>query len=433
MADQELKAGMTDTPAKERRKWRLLLFLCLLQSAALILFAVGYAKLANATHQPAKTPRSASGEWEPFFQGRPGPWGNLEFVRINIDPPDEFVPIDDRLFEPTQWYFAGYDRVKLSEFFNGCGLTKAEQAQLPALASWIQTNQAVILTPSPKLILELNPASRAKIYSVLAEDPHNDFQFWPFTFRMGGFDDWFGDAKLSPATTALVKKLMYQRGDSLCFSDLPEIFPAIPDVSERRRLVKTLSRNASLLMRLKIKPDTDIDALTSYWASRGRKKDIRPLLDSLTDVHGGIGVDVAHLLPPFARKRLNTYPSPTGTNSDSFADCFWSALNFFNDPPDERYRNDAIWRKEIQEDYAVVPQATYGDLIFFLRPDGSPLHCAVYIADDVVFTKNGGNYRQPWILMKMEDLLARYPEPYAVRTVIYHPKTPDKPPPPPKA
>ena len=68
----------------------------------------------------------------------------------------------------------------------------------------------------------------------------------------------------------------------------------------------------------------------------------------------------------------------------------------------------------------------YGDLIFLLCPDDSPLYAAVYIADDVVFTKNGGNYRQPWILMAWADLVARYPENYALRTVVFHRTGPAK-------
>ncbi len=36
-------------------------------------------------------------------------------------------------------------------------------------------------------------------------------------------------------------------------------------------------------------------------------------------------------------------------------------------------------------------------------------HSAVYLADDLVFTKNGNNYRQPWMLMHIANLLATYP------------------------
>jgi hypothetical protein len=45
--------------------------------------------------------------------------------------------------------------------------------------------------------------------------------------------------------------------------------------------------------------------------------------------------------------------------------------------------------------------------------------CPVFIADDVVFTKNGANLQQPWKLMKMEDLLARYPEDYPLRVAMF--------------
>jgi hypothetical protein len=43
-----------------------------------------------------------------------------------------------------------------------------------------------------------------------------------------------------------------------------------------------------------------------------------------------------------------------------------------------------------------------------LLENRKPAHACVYIADDVVFTKNGVNYHQPWVLMKLNDLLPRY-------------------------
>jgi hypothetical protein len=39
------------------------------------------------------------------------------------------------------------------------------------------------------------------------------------------------------------------------------------------------------------------------------------------------------------------------------------------------------------------------DLVFLLNAQDGVIHSAVYITDDVVFTKNGINYAQPWILM----------------------------------
>ncbi len=50
----------------------------------------------------------------------------------------------------------------------------------------------------------------------------------------------------------------------------------------------------------------------------------------------------------------------------------------------------------------------YGDIIFLLDEHKNAIHSAVYVADDIVFTKNGDNYTQPWTLMRMNDLLATY-------------------------
>jgi hypothetical protein len=33
----------------------------------------------------------------------------------------------------------------------------------------------------------------------------------------------------------------------------------------------------------------------------------------------------------------------------------------------------------------------------------------VYVADNIVFTKNGNNYRQPWMLMRIPDRLTTSP------------------------
>jgi hypothetical protein len=404
---------------------RWLLGLCVIQFALLIAITLkewgpshsSEQQPGTAGHASAKTAFSGQNR-EPFFQGHPGPWGHLEYARINIEPPDEFISPDGQVPEKERWFFAGYTRTKLLALFNTSGLTPPQRSELLNNAPWQEDTNGIFVTPGDKLILDMSPEARTQIYSVLAESPQNDFQFWPCVFRNGGINDWFQDSGLSDTTLALVKRLVYRRGSALCFSDVPEVTSRISSVVERRRLEKTLSRNSTILMKLRVGPSTDVQALMAYWVKDGRHKDIEPLLTSLTMVPGGMTIDVVHLLPPFARKHLNTYPDPSP--SDHAPDCYWSAMNFFNDPPDDRYYDDAAWRAELQRDYSVVTNATYGDLVFLLRPDSSPIHAAVYIADDVVFTKNGANYRQPWMLVKMEDLMARYIQPFPVQVAIFH-------------
>ncbi len=406
---------------------RLLMIVCSLQFLALAYFvhkkrapepAVNPVQLITPVAQPPPTSPQ-----EVYFKGHPGPWGELEFFRINIVSPDDFLPADPSRFPPTRWNFSGMTPEQLATFIQSCDLTPAQKSTLLNQAAWSFTNNLIVLTPGAKLVLEMSNQARTRIYEVLADSPDNDFQTWPFTYRLNGFDDWFENSNVSPATLKLVKGLVYERGQALCFSDLPEVLAQIPSPTERRFFARTLMVRGGLLMKLRIRPDSDIGALTEYWSRGGRAKDVSALLESLTHVPGSAAIDVAHLLPSFARTRLNTFPRPPASPGPE-PDCFWTAMNFFKSTPAPYYENDAIWRKDLAENYSLVPSPTLGDVVFLLRPDGVPYHAAVYIADDVVFTKNGGNYRQAWLLMKMSDMLARYPTTFTPQIAFFRQKEP---------
>jgi hypothetical protein len=68
-----------------------------------------------------------------------------------------------------------------------------------------------------------------------------------------------------------------------------------------------------------------------------------------------------------------------------------------------------------------------GDLVFLARPDGTVVHAAAYIADDIVFTRNGESYTQPWILMHMGDMIDTYavkhPSSGPLKPLYYRKKT----------
>jgi hypothetical protein len=343
-------------------------------------------------------------------------------VRIDIEPTDELVAREEQTLRPTDWFFEGLTQEQVLALGEQLGLTAAQRELLRQQATWSIEPAGCLVRPPGELIMTLAPEVRARLYSRLARNQRNDLQVWPYVYRQGTFAEWFGHSGLSNSTIALVQQVIYQRGTSLCVSDAPELCTRITDAGERQRLVKTLARTSSLLMKVRVRPDSDVKALTAYWGRGWRAKDIEPLFVSLTKVPGGITLDVAHLLPVFARKRLNSYPPPPGPGQRA-PDGYWTAWNFFREPPDDRYYYDTIWRRELQQDYARVTQPGFGDLVFLTRPDGIPIQSAVFIADDVVFTKNGTNIRQPWQLMKLEDLQARYPEDYPLQVAIFRPKT----------
>jgi hypothetical protein len=59
-----------------------------------------------------------------------------------------------------------------------------------------------------------------------------------------------------------------------------------------------------------------------------------------------------------------------------------------------------------------------------LGPGQNALHMCVYLADDVVFTKNGANAIQPWVLMKVPEMLGIYQRLRPFQIVYYRQRNP---------
>ena len=163
------------------------------------------------------------------------------------------------------------------------------------------------------------------------------------------------------------------------------------------------------MLRLEVAPESDVNGLIKYWGKGGREKFIAPLIASLGRIPGGGAINVSYLLPPFARLRLYTYPDAWKNDAAEQFDCVFSALNFFNDTPDTRLSDLAYRETVLNSRYALVAgQPTYGDLVTLLDAQNQVIHMCVYIADGFVFTKNGFDQTQPWVLMRMSDMLLMY-------------------------
>ena len=48
------------------------------------------------------------------------------------------------------------------------------------------------------------------------------------------------------------------------------------------------------------------------------------------------------------------------------------------------------------------------DIVFFQKADATVMHAAVYLADNVVYTKNGGSNLHPWMLSTIPELQDLY-------------------------
>ena len=132
-------------------------------------------------------------------------------------------------------------------------------------------------------------------------------------------------------------------------------------------------------------------------------------------------IDVIHLLPASVRKILYTFPNPLLTENGYLPDCHWTSLNFFNAEPLERLSDPIQATQYTLENFRVV-EAPYqcGDVLFFTDiKTGDAYHSCAYIADDIVFTKNGRSPLQPWVLMKIEQVKTLYDLHFRTQTVAY--------------
>lgn len=354
---------------------------------------------------------------------KPGPWGNIEYFDIVTRPPDELI--SPSFFAEAQpvWVFKGYSKAGLYELLTSAELTEAQRIAIDSSLEFSAAANQCVVKPGRELIMGLSPKARARIYAVLAKFPENPPQRDPFIFRPAQLNGWLDEAGLQPHSVDLVKSLLHPHGDLVLFSDCNTVMSQLPNADENVRLLKALFRRNAVFPRLRVSADSDIKQLTSYWGKGGREMVVGPLLESIPKTTNGITVDVALLLPPFVRERLYTYPLPTPETKGLSRDCHWSALNFFNEHPDDRFgRFDQIY-PAIQNGYYPVPgRPSFGDLVLFFAPDHNIIHSAVYVADDIFFTKNGPHFTSPWLLATQAEVLAAFPAYDKLEVNYYRPK-----------
>lgn len=358
---------------------------------------------------------------------RTGPWGVLEALEIPLgDSSELFIDRPARLAK-TSWFFESYSKEQLETLLRACDLTPAQWQLLQQPGVITIAPNGIMVVPPDELVWTLNPASRAKLYAELAKTGVNYSQYSPFRFSFDRFEERLASAGITPAQQSRISGLSYTNRGFLCFSDL-QLLPSFLNTNELDRVSEALYRVPAYRLRLRIMPDSDINGIVTYWGQNGREKLIRPVLESFAKVPGrtnGVTLSISMLMPPTARLRLNTYPSAWPDPAAERQDCFWTALNFFHDPPDSRYLDSQLNKSVLASDYRVInTPPIYGDVVVLLDQAGGGLHACVYIADDFVFTKNGMNRLQPWVLMKMSDMLAYFASENPSRMVVFRRKEP---------
>jgi hypothetical protein len=390
----------------------------LVLTASIVTYAV---ERGGKRYQPELSVQSERGQNGESISNETAPWGEMVVRDIKIEPPDEYLAFELDHITPPSWVFDGLSPDRVRQLMVSCGLTEKQVRSALNTGKVSISKSDTTVIPDDELVRSLSPQTRAKLYHELARSPENQHMRFPFCYSGNDFDEAFATNKISPAITATVKSLLYSRGDLRCFSDYELVLRQIPDKDAQMRLLRILSSQAAVMAGVRVRPDTDINKLLGYWAGPGglRIKDIQPLLESVKRVPDG-RIGLVYLLPQFARQRLYTFPMPSRPGDPSM-DCHWSTMNFFNDVPDDHFTDPVYTVKYLESNYYQIAKPTkYGDVILFLDGDTSnAIHSAVYLADDIVFTKNGNNMAQPWMLMHLKDLVTKYQSDGPGRTLIY--------------
>ncbi|HVL68133.1 MAG TPA: hypothetical protein VM364_12800 [Vicinamibacterales bacterium] len=356
---------------------------------------------------------AGAGNEQPATRGtRIGPWGRLTVTPIVVSPPLEYVAADwNREEAPDQWLFPDTSPDLLRSFLASSGFTPDQVATLTSAARPEPRIRGFVVYPDREIVRSMSAEVRARVYNQLARTSLNFDQAQSFRFFGADPDEWLRGSLISDETREFVESLIYRDGEFLHFSDAELARAEIKDPAELQRLAKTLLRQSTMLVRLSIDRAGEVAALSQYWGRGGRSTDIRPLLESIAGAGDDRSIDIVHLLPAFARNRLYRYPQLTAADLDRplLVNCLWSSLNFFRGQPDDRFLDLNTALATLRQDYYIVEsEYQLGDVVGFVDAEGDLFHAAVYVADDLLFTKNGTSPVAPWTLMPIDRVKGYY-------------------------
>jgi hypothetical protein len=379
-------------------------------------FSISGGRKAPAPRPPSAFRRAGS-------NGQPQPWGNLQYLPIALSRPEGYVTNLPPVPEATHWYFSHVTDNALFELLDAMELGGRVDTFLTDKSHWNRWRDGFEIIPSPEIVLDIPPDTRQKLYAVLAQTPENISQREPFRFRAGTVTDWLKDSDLLAENVELVRKLTYTNEGALCFAD-SATFAQLATPEQTTLLIKSLSRVPTFILKLQIEPDTKIEPLMRYWGNFVDGRDLRLFIQSLSRADSE--VNVSFFLPSFARLRLYTYPRAEDPRRAEQNDT-WTAMNFFSKKPDDRFLEPGYAEQILQSDYTRVPtkDKEYGDTVVFVGHGGKIFRMSTFLADDFVFTKRARGIFEPWLIVRIKELIAESSaeRPFEVRVYRLHSAT----------
>jgi hypothetical protein len=355
------------------------------------------------------------------IRAKPGPWGDLEYSTIYLEASTALLKSTEIATYDTEWNFVGYTDEQVSKLFLTTDMPAEIRAELLDREKWRHHGNIVTVVPSSESLLALTPEARVAIYSVLTRWEEDSYHHEPVVVLAHSVREWLQHAALPEEIVATIEKMSYHRGKNLVFADTPLVLRMVQTEEERLKIRKALSRTPTLVVNLRLTPQSDITAITDYWGGSTISRDIGPFLEAAAESSTATSVDLLHLLPPMARRLAYTFPGADFGRTGYYPDCHWTSLNFRNVDTLDRLADPTLATAYVLDNYTKVQGAyKYGDVIFFMDgTTGNAIHSCVYLADDLVFSKNGRSPTQPWVIMKLDDVVTYYEMFYTPQLACY--------------
>jgi hypothetical protein len=388
--------------------------------SAVILLLVSFGKVRAGAEDGPALPRNE------LYSCAGGPWGRVSYYYFYLEAPDYVVDKFPLPNTTTKWVFNIDELDEIEPLLKSAGMPQERLDQILAPRRVVKDSQHAYVFPSAGDLENLTPENRAVIYTRLARSPANVFQYSPVFFLTDSVEEWARESGLPASIVSKISSLSYKAGNALVFADIPLLLSQAESVAEARFIMRKLTRVRTLMAQLEISEKDSIPDLLNYWSTGLglRQKEMEPLMRAIIQTKGLSHLDILHLLLPLPRKLLYTYPDISYAAEGRLPDCHWTSLNFFNLNPQPFLLDTRLATSLVKQDFdKVEPPYRYGDVLMFINPGGRAVHSATYLADDILFTKNGSNLLTPWLLMRLQDLSKLYDvEPGKARIVGFRHK-----------
>lgn len=345
---------------------------------------------------------------EPFWKAKPGPWGELEVRTAYLEAPDSLLAVSAKPNSTTRWTFEQMSEGAVRETLVASGLGSELIERLMSPTRRVANAMAVTLFPSMEELVSLGTEVRSRLYLELAKHPVNEFQRDPVFIVGQDLEDWLATSTLNAEQRALFRRLVWKRGEAAVFSDISALLSLARNQDEVQAVFRSVTRVRTLIVSLKVPVAVPRQEFLDYW-SGGRPESLRlPFLTAITNRRAEQRVDISNFLPSLMRQKIHTYPEIELGVKGRFPDCHWTSLNFFAATPQDFLLDTRLAASYLLEKYEPVDAPyRFGDVLCFMD-GGEGLHTCVYVADDIVFTKNGDSVLAPWVFMQVADVDAVY-------------------------